>query len=79
MKRKFQHTISRLVKLQLTSNFENRLVEHQSCYRQNFKFLPVQEPRFLKPKFGQNQPLTGFCMYIGPLSLRAKVPNTYGT
>ena len=66
---KFQCFISQLVKLQLTWNFEDPLVEHQSCYKQNFKFLAVQEPIFLKPKFGQNRPLTGFCMYIGPARL----------
>ena len=35
----------------------------------NFKFLAVQEPNFLEPKFGQNRLLTGFCMYIGPASV----------
>ena len=33
---------------------------HQSCFMQNFKFLVVQEPAFLKSKFGQNRPLTLF-------------------
>ena len=37
-----------------------------SILNQYFKFLAVQEPTFLKPKFGQDRPLTGFCMYIGP-------------
>ena len=35
----------------------------------SFKFLAVQEPNFLEPKFCQNRPLTGFCMYIGPASV----------
>ena len=68
MKCIFQCIISQLVKMLLTCHFENRLVEHQSCYKQNFKLIGVQEPTFLKPKFGQNRPLTGFCMYIGPAS-----------
>ena len=42
---------------------------HQSCCKQNFKFRAVQEPKFLKPKLGQNRPLTGFCMYIDPASV----------
>ena len=66
MKYIFQCMISQLVKMLLACHFENRLVEHQSCYKQNFKLIGVQEPTFLKPKFGQNRPLTGFSMYIGP-------------
>ena len=66
---KFQCFISQLVELQLTWNFEDPLVEHQSCCIQNFKFLAVQEPTFLKAKFGQNRPLTWFCMCIGPASV----------
>ena len=61
--------ISQLVELKLTWNFEDPLVEHQSCYKQNFKFLAVQKSTFLKRKFGQNRPLTGFCMYEGPASV----------
>ena len=45
------------------------LFEHQSCYKQHFKFLAVREPNFLEPKIHQNRPLTGFCMYIGPASV----------
>ena len=33
-----------------------------------FQVSTIQEPGFLKSKFGQNQPLTRFCMYIGPAS-----------
>ena len=40
--------------------FEGSLVEHQLYCTQNFKFLAVQEPNFLKPKFGSNRPLTRF-------------------
>ena len=60
MECKFQGSISRLVKMHLTWNFEGSQVEHQSYYKQNFKFLAGQEPDFLDPKFGQNRPLTGF-------------------
>ena len=66
---KFQGNISQLVSMNLIWNFEGSLVEHQSCYKQNFKFLAVQEHNFLEPKFRQNRPLTGFCMYIGPASV----------
>ena len=66
---KFQGKISQLVSMHLIWNFDGSLVEHQSCYKQNFKFLAVQEPNFLEPKFRQNWPLTGFCMYIGPASV----------
>ena len=66
---KFQGNIYQLVSMHLIWNFEGSLVEHQSCYKQNFKFLTVQEPNFLEPKFRQNRPLTGFCMYIGPASV----------
>ena len=66
---KFQGNISQLVSMHLIWNFDSRLVEHQSCYNQNFKFLAVQEPNFLEPKFSQNWPLTGLCMYIGPASV----------
>ena len=49
--------------------FECDLINHQPCFIPNFKFLAVQEPNFLEPKFGQNRLLTGFCMYIGPASV----------
>ena len=51
--------------MHLTWNLEGSLVEHQSYYKQNFKFLPIQELNFLEPRFSQNRPLTGFCMSIG--------------
>ena len=38
------------------SNFEVRLIDHQSCFTENLKFLAVREPVFLKFKFGQNRP-----------------------
>ena len=66
---KFQGNISQLVRMHLTWDFEGSLVKHQSYYKQSFKFLVVQEPNFLEPKFRQNRPLTGFCMYIGPASV----------
>ena len=66
---KFQCIISLLVKVHLTGKFEDRLVDHQPCFIPNFKFLAVQEPIFLEPKFGQNRLLTGFCMYIGLASV----------
>ena len=66
---KFQGNISQLVSMHLIWNFEGSLVEHQLCYKQNFKCLAVQEPNFREPKFRQNRPLTGFCMYIGPASV----------
>ena len=59
-KRKFQYPISQLVKTIFTCNFEGGLIDHQSYFVQNFKFLAVQEPGFLKSKFGQNRPLTLF-------------------
>ena len=49
--------------------YEGDLIDHQPCFIPNFKFLAVQEPNFLEPKFGQNRLLTGFCMYIGPASV----------
>ena len=64
VKRKFQCPISQLTKTIFTCNFEGDLIDHQSCFIPNFKFLAVQEPNFLEPKFGQNGLLTGFCMYI---------------
>ena len=67
--RKFQYPISQLTNNIFTSNFESDLIDHQSCFIPNFKFLAVQEPNFLEPKFGQNRLLTGFCMYIGPASV----------
>ena len=60
MECKFQDSISRLVKMFLTLNFQGSLIEQQSYSRQNFKFLAVQESCFPKPKIGQNRPLTGF-------------------
>ena len=66
---KFQCFISQLVELQLTCNFDDPLVKHQSYCKPNFKFLAVQVPTFLKPKFGQNWPLAEFRMYIGPASV----------
>ena len=39
-------------------NFEGALIDHQPCFIQNLKLLAVQEPGFLKSKFGQNRPLT---------------------
>ena len=59
-KRKFQGILSQLVIMLFTSNFEGDLIDHQPCFMQNFKFLAVHEPAFLKPKFGQNRPLTLF-------------------
>ena len=56
---------SQLTKTIFTWNFEGDLIDHQPCFIPNFKFLAVQEPIFLEPKFGQNRLLTGFCMYIG--------------
>ena len=47
---KFQCIISQLVNVYLIWNFEDSLVEHQSYYKQNFKFLTVQEPSFLIPQ-----------------------------
>ena len=69
VKRKFQCPISQLTNNVFTSNFESDLINHQSCFIPNFKFLAGQEPNFLEPKFGQNQLLTGFCMYIGSASV----------
>ena len=69
VKRKFQCLISQPRKIIFTWNFEGGLIDHQSCFTQNLKFLAVQEPNFLEPKFGQNRLLTGFCMYIGPASV----------
>ena len=69
VKRKFQCPISQLTKTIFTWNFEGDLIDHQPCFIPNFKFLAVQEPNFLEPKFGQNRLLTGFCMYIGPASV----------
>ena len=60
VKRKFQRPISQVIKKIFTWNFEGGLIDHQSCFTQNLKFLAVQEPAFLKSKFGQNRPLTGF-------------------
>ena len=34
-----------------------------------FQVSSSPEPNFLEPKFRQNRPLTGFCMYIGPASV----------
>ena len=59
-------SISQLTKTIFTWNFEGDLIDHQPCFIPSFKFLAVQEPNFLEPKFGQNRLLTGFCMYIGP-------------
>ena len=47
---KFQCIISQLVNVYLISNFEGSLVEHQSYYKENFKFLAVLEPIFLIPQ-----------------------------
>ena len=69
VKRKFQWPISQLTKTIFTWNFEGDLIDHQPCFKPNFKFLAVQEPNFLEPKFGQSRLLTGFCMYIGPASV----------
>ena len=52
MECKFQGSISRLVKMFTTCNFQGSLIEHQSYSRQNFKFLAVQEPYIPKPKIG---------------------------
>ena len=60
VKRKFHCPISQPRKMIFTSNFEGGLIDHQSCFTQIFKFLAVQEPAFLKSKFGQNRPLTLF-------------------
>ena len=60
VKRKFQRPISQLIKKIFTWNFEGGLIDHQSCFTQNLKFLAVREPAFLKSKFCQNRPLTGF-------------------
>ena len=69
VKRKFQCPISQFTKTIFTWNFEGDLIDHQPCFIPNFKFLAVQKPNFLEPKFGQNRLLTGFCMYIGPASV----------
>ena len=66
VKRKFQCPISQPRKMIFTWNFEGGLIDHQLCFIQNFKFLAVREPAFLKSKFGQNRPLTGFQMYYRP-------------
>ena len=58
VKRKFQCSISQLIKKIFALNFEGGLIDHQSCFIQNLKFLAVREPVFLKSKFGQNRPLT---------------------
>ena len=63
VKRKFQCPISQLTKTIFTWNFEGDLIDHQPCFIPNFKFLAVQEPNFLEPKFGQNRLLTGFCIF----------------
>ena len=60
VKRKFQCPISQPRKMIFTWNFEGGLIDHQSCFTQNLKFLAVREPVFLKSKFGQNRPLTVF-------------------
>ena len=69
VKRKFQCPISQLTNNIFTSNFEGDLTDYQPYFIPNFKFLAVQEPNFLEPKFGQNRLLTGFCMYIGSASV----------
>ena len=60
VKRKFQYPISQPRKMIFTWNFEGGLIDHQSCFTQNLKFLAVRESVFLKSKFGQNRPLTVF-------------------
>ena len=59
VKRKFQCPISQLKKTIFAWNFEGGLIDHQRCFIPNFKFLAVQKPNFLEPKFGQNRLLTG--------------------
>ena len=60
VKRKFQCPISQPRKMIFTLNFEGGLIDYQLCFIQNLKFLAVQEPVFVKSKFGQNRPLTLF-------------------
>ena len=60
VKRKFQCPTSQLIKKIFAWNFEGGLIDHQLCFTQNLKFLADREPVFLKPKFGQNRPLTLF-------------------
>ena len=60
VKRKFQCPISQPMKMTFTCDFNGGLIDHQSCFTQNLKFLAVREPVFLKSKFGQNRPLTLF-------------------
>ena len=69
VKRKFQCPISQLTRTIFTWKLEGDLIDHQPCFIPSFKFLAVEEPNFLEPKFGQNRLLTGFCMYIGPASV----------
>ena len=60
IKRKFHCPISQLIKKIFARNFEGGLIDHQLYFTQNFKFLVVREPVFLKSKFDQSRPLTLF-------------------
>ena len=62
----FRCFISQLLKTIFTWDFKVGLIDYQSCFIQNFKSLAVQEPIFLKSKFGQNRALTLFKMYYRP-------------
>ena len=64
VKRKFQCPISQLIKKIFAWNFEGGLIDHQSCFTKNLKFLVVRELVFLKSEFGQNRRLTLFYIYI---------------
>ena len=48
------------MKMIFTWNFDGGLIDQQSSSIQNFKFLAVQEPGFLKSKLGQNRPFALF-------------------